>query len=127
MDINTILIVYVVRNSSGQFFRAKGYGGGGDTWVNDINKAKIYGKIGGARGTITWFANNYPNYPTPELIKLTVTGMEVIDETERVRKAKEKKAKAEAERQKANAERALKDAEENFKRAKNTLDRLKKK
>ena len=89
-QINNVLVLYAVRNNKGQYFRAKGYGGGGNTWVDDINKAKIYGKTGGARGTITWFANNYPNYPTPDLIKLTVTGIEVMDEKGRVEKAKQK-------------------------------------
>ena len=125
--INDLLILYVVRNEIGQFFRAKGYGSGGSTWVDDINKAKNYGRIGGARGTITFFANNYPKYPTPELIKLTVSGFEVIDETERVRKAKAKKEKKEAEAKSRKAKRDLEDAERKFNDAKRTLDKIKNK
>ena len=127
MEINNTLILYAVRNSDGQYFRAKGYSGGGASWVDDINKAKIYGKTGGARGTITWFANNHPKYPTPDLIKLTVTGIEVIDESARVAKAKQKKLTEEANRKKAQAERELKDAERKFAEAQETLNRLKKK
>lgn len=125
-QINTTLILYVVRNEKGQFFRAKGYGGGGATWVDDINKAKIYSHTGGARGTITWFANNYPKYPTLELIKLTVTGLEVMDETARVKKAQEKKAKQEAKRKQRQAEYKLAEAERNLKEAQEVLKRLKK-
>lgn len=132
MEINNTLILYTVRNEKGQYFRAKGYGGGGNTWVDDINKAKIYGRIGGARGTITWFANNYPKYPTPELVKLTVTGFEVLDETKRVEKAKQKKIKEEAERKKreaerrkADAERELQNAERKLAEAKATIKKLK--
>ena len=122
---NINLTLYVVRNDKGQFFRAKGYGGGGQTWVDDINKAKIYGKIGGARGTITWFANTYPKFPTLELLKLTITGVEVIDETERVNKAKEKKIIAEANSAKRNAERELEAAKRDFDNARNRLSKLK--
>ena len=132
MEINNTLILYTVRNEKGQYFRAKGYGGSGNTWVDDINKAKIYGRIGGARGTITWFANNYPKYPTPELVKLTVTGFEVLDETKRVEKAKQKKIKEEAERKKreaerrkADAERELQNAERKLAEAKATIKKLK--
>ena len=124
-QINNVLVLCAVRNNKGQYFRAKGYGGGGNTWVDDINKAKIYGKTGGARGTITWFANNYPNYPTPDLIKLTVTGIEVMDEKGRVEKAKQKKAEQEANRKKAQAERDLKNAEEELARATERVKQLK--
>lgn len=44
---------YIVMNSDGQFFRAKGRGGYGQTWVEDPNKARIYAKIGPARAAIT--------------------------------------------------------------------------
>lgn len=125
MEINNTLILYAVRNSKGQYFRAKGYSGSGATWVDDINKAKIYGRTGGARGTITWFANNHPKYPTPDLIKLTVTGIEVIDETKRVEKAKQKKAEQEANRKKAQAEYDLKEAERKFAEAQANLAKLK--
>ena len=119
------LSVYAVRNSKGQFFRAKGYSGGGDTWVNDINKAKIYPKTGGARGTITWFANNFPEYPTPELIKLTVTKIEVMDETKRVAKVIENKKKEELRQKQARAERELKDAQSRYDKAQADLKKLK--
>ena len=125
MDIN--LTLYAVQNEKGQFFRAKGYGGYGQTWVDDINKAKIYAKIGGARGTITWFANNYSKYPTPKLIKLTVNKFEVVDETERVNKAKEKKQKAEAERQKRNAEWEMQQAKKQLEEAQARVNQLSKK
>lgn len=124
-QINNLLVLYAVRNSDGQYFRAKGYSGGGATWVDDINKAKIYGKTGGARGTITWFANNHPNYPTPDLIKLTVTGIEVMDEKSRVEKAKQKKLTSEANRKKLQAYRDLKDAERRVAEAQANLRKIK--
>ena len=85
------LELYVVRNQEGKFFRSKGYGGYGDTWVDDIQKAKIYPKISQARSRVTWFYNNYPKYGIPSIIKLGVCEMEVLDETERVEKAHQRK------------------------------------
>lgn len=125
--INNTLVLYAVRNSSGQFFRAKGYSGSGATWVDDINKAKIYGGTGGARGVITWFANHFPKYPTPELIKLTVTEMEVMDETARIKKAQERKLKAEKEKEARNAKYELERAQRNLDEAQARLNNLKNK
>lgn len=94
-----LLEVYVVRNSEGQWLRSKGYGGSGKTWVDDLQQARLYTKIGPARGRVTWFTKNYPDYPMPDLVKLTVTQMEVItSEKERV---EDKIRKAEAARYQA--------------------------
>ena len=46
------LELYVVRNKEGKYFRTKGYSGYGDTWVDDIQKAKVYPKIGQARSRL---------------------------------------------------------------------------
>jgi hypothetical protein len=126
MEINEILVLYAVRNSKGQYFRSKGYSGTGATWVSDINKAKIYGRTGGARGTITWFDNNHPNYPTPDLIKLTVTGIEVIDEKARLDKVKRKKAEALVKREQRLAEQRLRDAQSRYDTAQAELNKLRK-
>ena len=123
------LVVYVVRSSTGKFFRAKGYAGYagyGSTWVDDINSAKIYGKIGPARSRVTWFTNNYPNYPIPDLIKLTVSNIEVIDESARVNKAIADKQKREALREERDAKEQISIAERELQKAKLKLDRLKK-
>lgn len=123
--INNELILYVVRNSKGQFFRAKGFSGRSDSWTDDINKAKIYGKIGGARGTVTYFAQN-PKFPVPEIVKLSVTGMEVIDETARVKKVLDKKAKEKQEREARNAKYQLEQAKARLASAEAELKRLQK-
>ena len=120
---NIKLELYAVKNSDGKFFRAKGYGGG-NTWVDDINKAKIYGKIGGARGTVTYFAKTYPEYPTPQILKLTVTGTEIMDETERIKKVIQKKLQDEANRDKYMAEQAFKLAKRDFDNAEQRLKQL---
>lgn len=118
----SLLELYVVMNSSGSFFRAKGYGGYGDTWVNDISKAKTYGKIGPARSRVTWFSNTYPQYPPPAIIKLKVSSFEIMQENERVQKAKKTKEEKEAKRKTAQAKRELEYAREKFERAQKELD-----
>lgn len=119
------LVLYVVRNSDGKFFRAKGYRGYGESWVDSVNEAKIYGKIGGARGVITFFSKNYPEFPTPELIRLTVTDSFVMDEKSRVQKAKEKIALTEQKRELRQAKETLRIAEERKRRAEEDLKKAK--
>jgi len=76
--------LYAVRNSEGKW---KGYGGYGETWTDRFSAARIYNKIEHARAQVTYFAKNYPQYGIPELVELTITRIEVLDETERVAKA----------------------------------------
>lgn len=81
---------FVVVNSEGKYFRRKGYGGSGDTWVTSITTARVWTKITGARATVTFFGKTYPQYPVPKIIKMTVSKSEEIDETARVAKVIEK-------------------------------------
>ncbi len=114
---------YVLQNSEGKFFRRKGYGGYGDTWVEGLGTARVWTKIGGARSQVTFFANHYPKYPPPKIIKLTVAATEVIDETERIAAAREKKRKQEERREVWAAEQRLKKAQEDLERAKENLEK----
>lgn len=84
---------YAVRNKEGKYFRAKGRDGYGETWVADIKKARIYQKPGPAKAVVSWFFNNYPSFGVPDLIKFTVSKTEIIDESIRINKEKEKKQK----------------------------------
>lgn len=90
---NNCLFLYAVRNEKGQWFRRKGYGGSGDTWVDDFAKARIYSRIGPARGVISFFANNYTDYPAPQLIQLEINKLTVLDEKSRIQKAQFNKKK----------------------------------
>lgn len=103
-----LLKFYAVRNKEGKYFRAKGYGGYGETWVDDIKKAKIYSKPGGARGVITWFYNNYPEYGVPDLIELGVTDVVILNEEKRVLKSAKKKEIEERKRRLKNLEYQIK-------------------
>lgn len=118
------LTMYAVRNQEGKFFRAKGYGGYGDTWVDDLKKAKIYPRIGQARSRVTFFANTYPQYGIPDLVELRVTEMIAVQEVKRVKKSQSRKEKHEAEMKKQRAEWEKKRAEEQIAKAQATLRRL---
>ena len=101
-NISVDLKLYAIRNKEKQWFRAKGYGGYGKSWVDDIKMAKIYSKPGPARGQITFWSNSYPEFGVPDLIELVVNNATVINEIDRVATAKKKR-----ELKKANAEKNL--------------------
>jgi hypothetical protein len=119
------LELYAVRNKSGSWFRAKGFGGGGASWVDDISKAKIYPKIGQARNRVTFFATNYAAFGVPEIVKLKVTEFEVLDETKRVAKAIKNKEQKQARYIAASLKRKRDAAERELKAAQERLDKLK--
>jgi len=114
--------LYAVQNSDGKWFHRKGFGGYGQTWCDEPHKARIYTKIGQARAQITYFVKNYPKFPTPKLVKLVVDRVEVVDETERVAKAKvaQEKAKVrkEIQHKKYMVDMAIQDLERAQKRVK---------
>lgn len=124
--MESLLEMYAVQNQDGQWFRAKGMNGGGKTWVDDLKKAKIYPKIGAARRTVTWFANNFPDFAIPALVKLKVTEIEAVVETERVKKSQKDKATKEAEFAKQQAIWNREYAERKLKEAQDNLDKLNK-
>lgn len=114
--------IFVVRNKEGKYFRAKGYGGYGQTWVDNIKSARLYSKIGAARAIVTFFASKYPSYGVPEILRLTVSGMAVVDDKDRVTKVLKAKRKAEEEQDLRNAEHALQQAQKRYADAKVELE-----
>jgi hypothetical protein len=115
---------YAVKNKDGQWFRRKGYGGGGESWVDKLSQARIYTKPGGARAVASWYANRYPGYGVPNLVVFKAVFEEEIDESLRVKKEEErekareaKRARARAENAKIRAEQALKKAQDDLKKA----------
>lgn len=86
--------VYIIRNKEGKYFRPIGRSGMGENWV-ELNSAKIYTKIGPAKGQCTWFFSNYPKFGCPELLEFDIdpqnaTVLDLTTETEK--KIKQKKA-----------------------------------
>lgn len=75
-----MLVLYAVRSQDGKWFRAKGYGGYGESWVDDLTSAKLYTKIGPARSRVTYWAREWPDYGIPEIVELHVTKAVVSEE-----------------------------------------------
>lgn len=96
LDLN----FYAVRSKDGKWLKAKkaynsyGSSGGGDSWTDDIAKAKIYSKPGPAKSQITFWATNYPTYGVPDLVMITTGKCVFLDQAERVAKAVVDKARA---------------------------------
>lgn len=80
-----ILNFYAVRSQDGKWFRSKGLYGSGNSWVEDLTKAKIYSKPGPAKSQITFWAKNYPEFGIPDLVRITTGVCEYLDQTERVK------------------------------------------
>jgi hypothetical protein len=119
---------FLVRNKEGKWFRRKGYGGSGDTWVDEIKRARVYARLGPARGIVTFFVNHYdPKYGVPDIVHFKAEPFEVINESERVKKAKEQKDAADAKRKAADAKWRLEAAEKAFEAAKKDLASAKRK
>ena len=117
------LRIYSVRNSDGKWFRRKGYGGGGDTWVDDLKIARLYAKIGPARGTVSYFANHFQNYPAPQIVVFKAVIEEVLDESKRIQQVRERDEQREAKREARHAEYELEAAQRDFEKAQQKLSR----
>lgn len=70
---------FAVRNQDGLWFRNKGYNGTGANWVDSLKKARVYSRIGPAKGVITWYVNHSPELPALQLFKFTVSATEIVD------------------------------------------------
>lgn len=88
---------YAVRSQDGKWYRSTGYGGGGEHWVDDISKAKLYGNPRGANTVVTYWATHYPEYGIPDVVRVGINRLEYIDQTDRVTESKKKRALKEAE------------------------------
>lgn len=118
--------LYVVRNREGQFFRAKGFGGGGQSWVKELEKAKFYAKLGQAKSRVTFFTKEYPNYGCPDILEFTldVSAAKVMDMTETTQKSIAKIAKRALEQEKRQNEYKLKCLQEQQEQIKQRIKKL---
>jgi len=116
-----VMELFAVRNSAGQWLRSQGYGGGGKTWVDNLSKARIYSAISPARARVTFFANNYPDWPVPDLVRLVVTRAETVDDSARVDAAVGKLQRERDEREVKQGRLDLKKAKANLERAQQRL------
>jgi hypothetical protein len=69
--------LYVIMNRDGKYLRS-------GRWVKEIKNAKIYTKMGHALAQITTWTKSYPELGTPQLVPLTVTPCEPVNQVERV-------------------------------------------
>ena len=117
-----ILRLFSLQNSEGKYFHARGYGGCGKTWVDTLDKARVWAKIGPAKAQSTFFAKKYPEYPLLTIVVLKVTEIELLDESGRVNKILDKekirKAKAMADTNRRKLERAKEEFEKAHKKLK---------
>jgi hypothetical protein len=123
-DKEECLELYAVRNKEGLWFHKKGYGGRGKTWVDNIKSARIYANIKGAKSRVTYFSNHWPDYGTPDIVKLTVTKFETINMEKETKKKKERKEIATAKRIQAKKEKILEEAREELKDAEDKVRKL---
>jgi hypothetical protein len=122
--VSATLTRYAVRNSEGKWFRSKGYGGYGETWTDNANKARLYGAIGQARSRRTFFATRWPEFGAPDIVKLECEPV-VIDDSAQLVKAKKKASTKKERREVQRAKDKLQRAEAEFARASAELERAK--
>jgi glutamate formiminotransferase len=111
------LTFYAVRSKDGKYLRTTGLGGG-NHWVDTLEKAKVWTKIGPAKSQVTFWAGNYPEFGVPDIIPLVATAGEPINQDDRVSKALKKKKIEELKRE-------LWRIEERYDKAKREFDRHK--
>lgn len=83
--------LYSIKNHEGKWFVQLNYWGPENCFTENEMLAILYRKISPTRCAITKFAQKYPNYPLPKLVKLTTMIEEEIIEQERVHKVIGKK------------------------------------
>jgi hypothetical protein len=110
--------IYLIRSKTGAWLGAKGK----DHWVTNVQEARIYTKKALARGQITWWANNYPEYGIADLIELNVGEGEILSEEQRVKDSINKIQKEKAEQEERNRNWRLEQAKESLKRAQQVID-----
>jgi hypothetical protein len=99
------LTFYLIKSKDGKYLRSRGMNGGGEHWVTDIKKAKVYTKKGTALSQITWWSNNFPKFGVPDLIPLVATPGEPIAQEDRVKESQRKKEIEETKRKLWSAQR----------------------
>jgi hypothetical protein len=102
---------YVVRSKDGKYLRAKGFSGSGNSWVEELKRAKVYTKKGTACAQITFWARQYPEYGVPDLIPITGTLGEPIPQELRVVNSMRKKEITKLKRELAQAEEDVRKAQ----------------
>jgi hypothetical protein len=77
--------VYIVQSQDLKYYKSRGQYSDKSRWVDNMEDAKIYTKIGPARGTVTYFATTFPEYGTPRILVCDVIIDYVLHEVDRVK------------------------------------------
>lgn len=121
MDTAELAFYAIAHKTTGKWMSRRG-------WTDKIKDAKIFARIGAARQNVTMIVNCWKEHSVPNIIKLTVSGTEVIDETERITKSKNDQARREAaavlSRKKWEADIAKKELEEAEKKVRDLKKKL---
>lgn len=122
---------YVIRCEEG-YYQRYGYshdGPNGSSYVfkcvQDISKAKIFHKINHARGVVTKVCQDNSSIKPPKILVLTLTAVEVLDETPRLEKKREEHKKLLKKQEERQQEYLVKQAEYELKKAQDKFDKLK--
>jgi hypothetical protein len=117
-----LAVFYAVRNDKGEYYRM--YDKNRSTgWKKDLADAKLWTRIGPAKGKIT--ALSHGKGPIPELVEFIVREVRVVDQRVRVAEAKRKLEEEEIKRQAAIKALRLQAAQSDYDRAKSRLEKLK--
>jgi len=94
---------YTVRSKDGKWLRAKKHGYNsldtGKSWTDNITEARIYTTPRGAKGQVTFWARNYPQFGVPDLVQITTGKCLYLDQEERTKKVIRKREIENAERE----------------------------
>jgi hypothetical protein len=125
------LVLYAIQRHDGKWFRYKVYPNShriwnmnndpDDGWEDELSDAKTWKSTAGPRSAITWYAETYPSLPVPSLVKFTMSNVEVIDETQRIQKAKERKRRQEETREVREKQYKLQQSQDAVRRAQDEL------
>ncbi len=114
---------YAVRNEKGQFYRTYSMRGTPAGWENKLEDARLWTRPGGANGIITSLTHN-PKAPVPDLVEFVVTELKVIDQKQRVVKARQKREEEAAWAEQARKQERLRQAEIDVEQAQARLKKL---
>ena len=119
--------ISVLINHKGEYFKSfSSYSG--NTWTNDIKKAKVFTKLGGARTRVTliyqYNKHKKISEPIPEIRHFFISGFIDIDQTERIAEDAKKEEKHRLESEKTMIIWRKEQAQRDYDKAKSELDRL---
>jgi hypothetical protein len=108
--------VYLVRHPDGRFFKHRSRAWSKTNgWVEQIDDAKIFIKLGTARSNVTWYANE--SGKIADIVEFDLVMSKVINEEERVQNARLNKYERELSRRKEQYQKELDRATKNYHKA----------